>query len=136
MPSSRDATSATSTSTSPSATGNWRASSKASTPATRAAPTGRRTTTGSRSPIRSCGWPRRPTRPRRARVDPPYPPPQRAVSLYELRDAPRLVEPVLVVAMEGWVDAGLGAAAAVAAILASATTDVVATFDADTVLDH
>ena len=55
---------------------------------------------------------------------------------HELDARPELREPVLVVAMEGWVDAGLGAAAAVAALLTALQPDVVATFDADTLLDH
>ena len=45
-------------------------------------------------------------------------------------------EPVLVVAMEGWIDAGLGAAAAIATILGQTETQPVATFDADLLLDQ
>jgi proteasome assembly chaperone (PAC2) family protein len=46
-------------------------------------------------------------------------------------------EPVLVVALEGWVDAGLGAAAAVASLLATAyDEDVLVTFDGDHFLDQ
>ena len=56
--------------------------------------------------------------------------------LYELRTRPdQLVdfhEPVLVIGLEGWIDAGLGAATAMAALLAASGTEVVATFDADT----
>ena len=46
-------------------------------------------------------------------------------------------DPVLVVALEGWVDAGLGAATAVASLLATADDDdVVVTFDDDHFLDQ
>lgn len=43
--------------------------------------------------------------------------------------------PVLVLGMEGWIDAGLGAGAAMAHLLASGPTEVVATFDADRFID-
>lgn len=43
--------------------------------------------------------------------------------------------PVLVLGMEGWIDAGLGAGAAMAHILASSAWEVVATFDNDRFLD-
>jgi proteasome assembly chaperone (PAC2) family protein len=56
--------------------------------------------------------------------------------LYELVHRPELDEPLLIVTLEGWVDAGLGAAAALAALLGSLETEVVATFDVDTLLDH
>jgi hypothetical protein len=58
------------------------------------------------------------------------------VTLFELHDRPTLDEPVLVVGMEGWIDAGFGAATAIATLLASVTTEPIATFDADTLLDH
>lgn len=57
-------------------------------------------------------------------------------SLYELHDDPGFESPVLVMVLEGWIDAGLGATAALAALLASVQTEVVATFDTDTLLDH
>ena len=47
-----------------------------------------------------------------------------------------LDRPVLVMAMEGWVDAGLAGANALAALLGSMSTDVVASFDADVLVDH
>ena len=50
---------------------------------------------------------------------------------YELVQRPTLDEPLLIVTLEGWVDAGLGAAAALAAILGSVPTEVVASFDVD-----
>jgi PAC2 family len=56
--------------------------------------------------------------------------------LYEVLQRPELDEPILIVTLEGWVDAGLGAAAALAALLGSVPTEVVASFDADTLLDH
>src|SRR5437588_9069119 len=58
------------------------------------------------------------------------------MTLYELHARPPLDHPVLVVGMEGWIDAGLGASNAIAALLAGVTTEPVATFDVDTLLDH
>lgn len=43
--------------------------------------------------------------------------------------------PVLVLGMEGWIDAGLGAGAAMAHLLSSTPTEVVAIFDTDRFLD-
>jgi PAC2 family len=43
---------------------------------------------------------------------------------------------VLVVAMEGWVDAGHGAAGAITALLDSSQTDLLATFDGETLIDQ
>ncbi|HEX2118040.1 MAG TPA: PAC2 family protein [Acidimicrobiales bacterium] len=56
--------------------------------------------------------------------------------LYELRARPELVSPVLVMAPEGWIDAGLGGAGAIGALLAAMDTQVVASFDVDRLLDH
>jgi predicted ATP-grasp superfamily ATP-dependent carboligase len=56
--------------------------------------------------------------------------------IYELRAEPDLDAPVLVMAPEGWIDAGLGGLGAVNALLAVMDTEVVATFDADRLLDH
>ncbi len=56
--------------------------------------------------------------------------------LYEFLNRPSLDNPLLIVTLEGWIDAGLGAAAALAALLGSMPTEVVATFDADDLLDH
>lgn len=56
--------------------------------------------------------------------------------MYELRSQPELDSPVLVMAPEGWIDAGLGGAGAVRAMLAALDTEVVASFDVDRLLDH
>jgi predicted ATP-grasp superfamily ATP-dependent carboligase len=47
----------------------------------------------------------------------------------------QLERPVLVMGMEGWIDAGLGGAAAMQALLAPMSTEIVATFDSDLLLD-
>ena len=44
--------------------------------------------------------------------------------------------PVLVVAMEGWIDAGLGAGGAIAALLSTVQTELLASFDGDELIDH
>lgn len=56
------------------------------------------------------------------------------MSLYRLEDAPELDKPVLVAALEGWVDAG-GAGTIAAAQLAE-DGRLVATFDADAIYDY
>ena len=56
--------------------------------------------------------------------------------LYDLHDRPEFTDAVLVMCLDGWIDAGLGAATALAGLLASVETSVVATFDTDTLLDH
>jgi proteasome assembly chaperone (PAC2) family protein len=56
--------------------------------------------------------------------------------LYEVRAHPDLDAPVLVVALEGWIDAGLGATAALGCITAQVEGTTVAVFDADHFLDH
>jgi predicted ATP-grasp superfamily ATP-dependent carboligase len=48
---------------------------------------------------------------------------------------PPLERPVLVVGMEGWIDAGLAAATATANLLGAMPTQLVATFDSDELLD-
>ena len=48
----------------------------------------------------------------------------------------RLTRPVLVVALEGWVDAGMGASAAIAELLASSPTSLVASFDTEMLIDQ
>jgi proteasome assembly chaperone (PAC2) family protein len=58
------------------------------------------------------------------------------MTLYDLHERPELQEPLLVLALDGWIDAGMAAAAAAAALLAQLRTTPVATFDADLLLDH
>jgi len=62
--------------------------------------------------------------------------PEPAGPVYEVLRRPMLRDPVLVVALEGWVDAGLGAAAAVATLLAEADDEPLVTFDGDHFLDQ
>jgi predicted ATP-grasp superfamily ATP-dependent carboligase len=45
-------------------------------------------------------------------------------------------DPVLVMCLEGWIDAGLGAAAALAAVIGGRESERVVVWDADEVLDH
>jgi predicted ATP-grasp superfamily ATP-dependent carboligase len=56
-------------------------------------------------------------------------------SLYELHSHRSLESPVLLLATESWVDAGLGAQAAIAHILDTITTEVLATFSSDELID-
>ncbi|MBO0728161.1 MAG: PAC2 family protein [Acidimicrobiaceae bacterium] len=56
--------------------------------------------------------------------------------LITLRAWPALERPVLVVALEGWIDAGLAAANAVGALLGSMPRELLADFDADELIDH
>ena len=56
--------------------------------------------------------------------------------LVERHLTPELHEPVMVVALEGWIDAGMGAVNAMSALLTGADAEIVATFDADRLLDH
>jgi len=58
------------------------------------------------------------------------------VPLYERHASRALDHPVLVVALEGWVDAGLGADGAISALLAAEPTELVATFDGDSLIDQ
>jgi hypothetical protein len=58
------------------------------------------------------------------------------MSLYELHVERTFDRPVLVVALEGWVDAGLGADGAMAALLSSAPTEGIATFDGEVLVDQ
>jgi predicted ATP-grasp superfamily ATP-dependent carboligase len=48
----------------------------------------------------------------------------------------RLVRPVLVLGMEGWIDAGLGAGTAASALAESMPTQTLATFDSDLLIDQ
>lgn len=56
--------------------------------------------------------------------------------LHTVVDRPTLVDPVLLIGLDGWIDAGLAAAAATAHLLELFDTTVVATFDADALVDH
>lgn len=57
--------------------------------------------------------------------------------LYEFHEDPQANEPVLVVTLEGWIDAGGAAALAAETILAAVPHKTkVATFDSDILLDH
>ncbi len=58
------------------------------------------------------------------------------MSLVERELTPDLDRPVMVIGLEGWIDSGSGAAQAMAAVVAGADPEVVATFDADRLLDH
>lgn len=58
------------------------------------------------------------------------------MDLYELHPHRTLEAPVLVVALEGWVDAGLGADSAVSALLSSSPTEIVATFESESLIDQ
>jgi proteasome assembly chaperone (PAC2) family protein len=56
--------------------------------------------------------------------------------LAQVRSWPALERPILVVSMEGWIDAGIGSATATAHLIAAMPNDVVATFDADELVDY
>jgi proteasome assembly chaperone (PAC2) family protein len=58
------------------------------------------------------------------------------VAVYELLERPDLDAPLLVVSLEGWIDAGLAAATAMERILDHGDWVTVAEFDADELLDH
>ncbi|MHB8439958.1 MAG: proteasome assembly chaperone family protein [Acidimicrobiales bacterium] len=58
------------------------------------------------------------------------------MTLYERHPGRNLVDPVMVVALEGWVDAGLGADGAISALLSDRPTELVATFDGETLIDQ
>jgi proteasome assembly chaperone (PAC2) family protein len=56
--------------------------------------------------------------------------------LYELLADPEVHRPVLVVGLEGWIDAGFGAAGALAHLLETTDTQPLARFDAEELVDH
>ncbi|HEX2192047.1 MAG TPA: PAC2 family protein, partial [Acidimicrobiales bacterium] len=58
------------------------------------------------------------------------------MSLYVLHERPDLDRPVLVMAPEGWIDAGLGGGAALGTLLSAIKTTVIGNFDVDELLDH
>jgi hypothetical protein len=58
------------------------------------------------------------------------------VTLYERHMDRALDRAVLVVALEGWVDAGLGADGAISALLSAGPTELIATFDGESLIDQ
>jgi hypothetical protein len=58
------------------------------------------------------------------------------VTLYERHGERSFDHPVLVVALEGWVDAGLGADGAITTLLSADPTELVATFDGEALIDQ
>jgi proteasome assembly chaperone (PAC2) family protein len=56
--------------------------------------------------------------------------------IYELHHEAKLHAPVLVVALEGWMDAGMGAGTALATLLPASSAEPLVTFDADHFLDQ
>jgi predicted ATP-grasp superfamily ATP-dependent carboligase len=56
--------------------------------------------------------------------------------LYELHQRPELDRPSLVLAPDGWIDAGLAGAGAMAALMKGIPTELVATFDSDELIDY
>jgi PAC2 family len=58
------------------------------------------------------------------------------MALYARQSSRHPDRPVLVIALEGWVDAGLGATSATSALLGSIPTEVLATFDGDDLIDQ
>lgn len=56
--------------------------------------------------------------------------------LYELHNRPELDQPALVLAPDGWIDAGLAGAGAMAALVKAVPTELVATFDSDEFIDY
>jgi proteasome assembly chaperone (PAC2) family protein len=56
--------------------------------------------------------------------------------IFQVHGEPELHRPVLVVGLEGWVDAGLGATTAIAALLGLRTTEALVTFNGEHFLDQ
>jgi predicted ATP-grasp superfamily ATP-dependent carboligase len=56
-------------------------------------------------------------------------------SLYTIQSWPTLERPILVVSMDGWIDAGMAASNALGHLLSSMPHEVVATFDSDALID-
>ena len=57
------------------------------------------------------------------------------VALYELFAQPPRMDRVLVLGLEGWIDAGAGGSQAMAALRAGTTTEVIGAFDSDALID-
>ena len=58
------------------------------------------------------------------------------MALYEQHEQVELESPVLVVGLEGWIDAGLAGSGATGSLLTTMPTRVLATFDSDELVDH
>ncbi|MBV8462225.1 MAG: PAC2 family protein [Acidimicrobiales bacterium] len=56
--------------------------------------------------------------------------------IFEVHQEPVLRDPVLVVSLEGWVDAGLGATTAIASLLGHGPTETIVTFNGEHFLDQ
>ena len=56
--------------------------------------------------------------------------------IFEVHSEPVLKDPVLVICLEGWVDAGLGATTAIAALLGRGPTETIVTFNGEHFLDQ
>ncbi len=56
--------------------------------------------------------------------------------IFEIHQEPVLREPILVVALEGWVDAGLGATTAISTLLGQGHTQPIVTFNGEHFLDQ
>ena len=62
--------------------------------------------------------------------------PDGLTEIFEVHHEPALNEPVLVISLEGWVDAGLGATTAIAALLGQSHTEPLVTFNGEHFLDQ
>jgi proteasome assembly chaperone (PAC2) family protein len=62
--------------------------------------------------------------------------PDRLTEIFDVHREPALRSPVLVVALEGWVDAGLGATTAIASLLSQNPTESLVTFNGELFLDQ
>jgi proteasome assembly chaperone (PAC2) family protein len=62
--------------------------------------------------------------------------PDGLTEIFQVHGEPELHRPVLVVALEGWVDAGLGATTAIAALLGQGPTEPLVTFNGEHFLDQ
>jgi predicted ATP-grasp superfamily ATP-dependent carboligase len=58
------------------------------------------------------------------------------MALYEMVRWPDVTDPVLVIGLDGWIDAGIGGAGAVAHLLQEMDTTLVATFDTEVLIDY
>jgi len=57
-------------------------------------------------------------------------------SIFRMLTEVALNEPVLVVGLDGWVDAGLGASAAMATLVEATNAEPIAVFDSDLFVDQ